>query len=191
MYDISKTDPRYLALASPEVVWIVLIEIEFPTGTMNLTTAQAEVTIGGTTYNPESDLIQISPFEITSDQTDESYTLLFEDPYREGQTRWIDRFTPNYTGIPLTVKMAFLYEMNWTDSITLYKGTCVSIGSQLQRGSVVTAVQFAGPLARLDDSDPLFLSRAHQRGLNPTDTFLDQVHLAKNIQWGRKVGNDG
>ena len=173
------------ALSAMEITWVALFKIDFTAGTERLCISSHDVDVDSETWSP-SDITSASPSGPDNEPSRESYSLTFNDPVSPGRTRWIDRFTENgYVGIPLTVSLSFLVSNSWTDSLTVYKGTCISVTHGPGSGGLITNVEFAGPLAKLDDSSPLYISSNSQKGRLSTDTFLDEAHLAKDLQFGK------
>jgi len=192
--NLQPTDALYQALNADDVEWAVLVRLDFKAaygGTIRLATAAHAVTPAGSTdvYASDDTLVGASPLGVDSEPGREPFALTFADPVRPGETRWIDRFTGGgYVGIPLIVSLTLWHNGAWTPQLVAYEGRCIAVQEAVASGGGVnTVAEFAGPLAKLSDLEPLILTRANQRLRSQTDNLLDYVHLARNLQWGKKV----
>lgn len=198
MLDLQPTDALYQALAADNVEWALLAALRFKDahgGMQRLATAPVDVVIAGSaqaeangTFAADNTLIGASPLGVDSEPGREPFVLTFADPVRNGYTRWIDRFSANgYVGVPLWVWLTFWHAGAWTSPLTAYTGRCIQVQEGVASGgTTATVAEFAGPLAKLSDLEPLILTPENLRRRGTGDTFLDYVHVARNLQWGKK-----
>ena len=199
MLNIQPSDPLYQALAADHVEWALLVGLQFKDafgGFRAISTAAQDVVVtgirqipGSLTFASDDTLIGASPLGVDSEPSREPFVLTFADPVRDGYTRWIDRFTGNgYVGVPLFVWLTFWWSGAWTAPLMAYSGKCVAVQEGLAtEGTTATVAEFAGPLAKLSDLEPLILTPENLRRRSSTDNLLDYVHVARNLQWGKLV----
>ena len=198
MLSIQPTDPLYQALSADNVEWALLAAIGFKPaygGWRTIATSPNNVVVsvpqlpGQATFFSDNTLVGASPIGTDSEPGRDPFVLTFADPVREGVTRWIDRFTGNgYVGTPLYVWLAFWWNGAWTTPLTAYQGTCIAVQEGVATdGGTATVAEFAGPLAKLSDIQPLILTPENLRQRRSDDNLLDFVHVARNLQWGKKV----
>ena len=199
MLNIQPSDPLYKALAADNVEWALLVALQFKTaygGWRLLATSPTDVVVTGirqlpvqATFSADDTLIGASPLGVDSEPSREAFALTFADPVRDGYTRWIDRFEGNgYVGVPLYVWLTLWWSGSWTTPLQAYHGRCIAVQEGVaSSGQTATVAEFAGPLAKLSDLEPLIMTPENLRQRDSSDNFLDYVHVARNLQWGKLV----
>ena len=177
------------ALKSDDILWTMLFEIGFTSNTSErFALAEEDITVDGNTWKADFGLVSVSPIGADNEPSESTYSIGFADPVAPGRKRWETKFTENgYIGISLEVSMSFLTSSGWTNALKVYQGICTGVTSGPGSGGIITSATFAGPLAKLDDASPLTISRSAQRQRLSTDSFLDEAHIAQDIQFGKLV----
>ena len=199
MLNIQPSDPLYQALAADNVEWALLVAMQFKAaygGWRLLATSPTDVVVtevrqvpSPATFVDDDMLIGASPLGVDSEPSREAFVLTFADPVRDGYTRWIDRFVGNgYVGVPLYVWLTLWWSESWTRPLQAYHGRCIAVQEGVaSSGQTATLVEFAGPLAKLSDLEPLIMTPENLRQRDGSDNLLDYVHLVRNLQWGKLV----
>ena len=193
MIQLAADDARRQALESEDVTMVTLIRIDFPAaggGTQYYTESARDLVVNGNTYVANSDLRSATPPPPQQESARDLAEISWFDPVRPMVMTYRQRFiAAGWTGIRLQFDVAFLTGESNVLSLPLnvYRGRCIAVDSDNEDGVPVTVARFAGPLVRLDDAALILTSDAQQRQRDASDGSMRFAHVARDIQWGRKV----
>jgi hypothetical protein len=181
-------------LQSYEITPVTLVTLEFPNtaevpagGTMWLTDAPRDISVGGITYFSSDQIHSISVPQTQNSVDRDNYSITFTDNDNAMRTR----FGVSHTGVPLTVQVAFRKEDgSLTDEIlNVYKGQSSTVHWFTNEESALCAVGFTGQLAQLSSSKTLSTTPASQESIDPSDTCMNFSHNSvedESLKWGKE-----
>ena len=179
------------AAATENPIWSPLVRVDFKDGISRFGVGDMDIVTDRQTWVVDSDLVALSPVSAQRVPDQDLFDVTFADPvHPDRPTRWIDKFTidNSYVGIKIWVGLSFWHKQKWTPSVTIYTGICIQVlSTEGTDGGQITVGEFAGPLVRLEDNPPIKLTRANLKKRSQSDTYLDYVHISRNLQFGKKV----
>jgi len=163
----------------------LILQMEFATSTVRLTSLPYDIVVGGNTYSANGGLSELEPPRLTSVLDREVYKIKlvdFDDTYK-------GLFDNNALGTLVTVSLGI--EGNLTDLDTLYKGRIdgMTIETNPAEGTKDAIIECASPFAALDRTNDRQTDSNTQRNIDSTDTSMDLVYAAAKtveIKWGKQ-----
>jgi hypothetical protein len=179
------------ALDSYEIIAISFLTLEFPAssgGTMRITEAPRDITIGNNTFTSESNLMSISVPQAQSSFSRDRYTISFSD----NTFLMREKFAATPAGVPLKVQLGFINQTTGTlisELLDVYKGQSSAIEWSKDGEGFVLKASFTGQLAQLGEMNTRLTSVNSQKEVDTTDDSMIYIHNStsdETLKWGRE-----
>lgn len=162
----------------------LLLDMEFSSGTIRLTSLPYNITVGSDVYISDGGLVKFNPPQLTSSIDRETYKISITD---FGNT-YKDEFELSAVGTPVTVRLGI--EGNVTDFDILYKGRidATSIQTDPAEGTKDAIIECSSPFGALDRTTDRRTDRDTQRQIDATDTCFDRILFevsSLELKWGK------
>lgn len=174
------------ALAESLVDYYTLIDLNLNSD-YYLTDYAANLTIGSNTYLSSSVLVEISPPRNSTVVDRAPYQIVLDDQSNEFQ----NEMRANIIGMPIRIRIGFFNSngvpyTSESDLVTVYKGRVDSPTISNNMENKYATIEGSSPMADLDSTKPLFVSRDGMNQFSLTDTSFDKMF--KNdveVKWGK------
>ena len=163
----------------------LILDMEFSGGTVRLTDAPYDLSVGGNTYTSDGGLTKFAPPQLTNVADREIYRLELVDFNNEFK----GYFDNNAVGTDVTVRLGLLG--NTTDLDILYKGRIdgVSIETNPAEGTKNAIIECSSPFGALDRTNERISDSYVQKLIDATDTCFDNIYKNTDsikIRWDKK-----
>ena len=180
-------DPALVTeLSDYDITPVVFVTIEWSAGTVYLTDAPTNVTVGANEFNSDGGLLTVSP-PATQGQIDRDiFNVTLSDITHEYRTRLL----AEAAGVPVTVVMGFaLADGSLTTlRVPVYKGVISGVRHSITDDqSPISAIECTGPLTKLTQATHRSTTEDSQKFYHSDDTCFDRSFDTENkvtLQWG-------
>jgi hypothetical protein len=185
--------PNASAVQQPNVPFVLFLELDFLSGTLYLSSADRYFTWGGNLYSPLGTFAGITDLTETTDITSQQlqFTLSGVDSGLLNTT-----LGEAYHGRNATLSVGYLDPVNWelvAAPETIWEGLMDVLTIKANANSSSITLSCENRLMLWNDASGWLYTQDHQRLIDSTDNFLDQVTsiATKTVVWGNSGVNTG
>ena len=186
--NIPDSDERIVALSGQHVPMRMLFKIKYSstrTDYLSINTASAITTNKNgpeeQEWQPAGDVKLVSSLPVQG----QGGTGQFSVTFAGNKTEFTDG---SFHGIGIEVHVTMKKSNGrFTKTLNLYGGRCTNFRLTKEAGEIVTVVEFADELSRIDSSRVMILTDSEQRRRSANDDILKYIHESdRNLRWGRE-----
>ena len=183
------------ALASGSFTTFVLVDLNFSSNPLHLTSLPYGVTVGGTAYTSDGGLEEYSPPSISTVVDREAYRIRIVDNTNALKTRWdTSAGAGQIIGTPVTVRLGV--NDNTTDLDIIYQGRIDGVEQDIDFGDnqKTSIIECSSPFADLSLVSTRLTTPEFQHAINSADTCFNDVGVkidAAERRWGKKGQTSG
>ncbi|HEY1723954.1 MAG TPA: hypothetical protein VGF89_00920 [Steroidobacteraceae bacterium] len=181
------------AITQPHIDYVLFLELDFVSGTIYCSTADRSFTWGGNTWLPLGKLASLTDLSETTDISSQKlqFTLAGVDPSLINTTlgeKYHNRTAEMYVGLLDRVN----YQLIDTPE-SIWSGLMDVLTISAQPNTAQIILDCENRLVLWNQASGWLYTQEHQRLIDATDNFLDQVNTlaSKAVVWGNSGVNTG
>ena len=183
------------ALESNSFTTFVLVDINFSSNPLHLTSLPYGVTVGSTNYISDGGLEEYSPPSVSTVVDRETYRIRIVDNSNALKNRWDTAAgTGRIIGTPVTVRLGVNDDTSALDII--YQGRIDGVEQDIDFGDnqKTSIIECSSPFADLSLVSTRLTTQEFQQAIQSTDTCFNDVGVkidAAERRWGKKGQTSG